>query len=144
MTLQSIAGTSSLVRTQDNGPMRFIGARCTACGLLTFPPRRRCTRCAGKAFIEALIEPIGELYSYTVVRLGRPDIPTPYAIAVADFPEGVRVLARILNWEDGLVIGQPVMASSAPPKDTLGDPRSDIRLLAVASDGTKSSGGHSH
>lgn len=87
-------------------------------------------------FTEALVEPIGELYSYTVVRLGRPEIPAPYAIGVADFPDSVRVVARILDWEDGLAIGQAVVASTAPADEARGDARSDLRLRALGARST--------
>lgn len=56
---------------------------------------------------ERLLSPTGELHSFTVVRRSMPEFPVPYALALVDFPEGVRVMAQVeTNDPEGLKIGQ--------------------------------------
>ena len=56
---------------------------------------------------EKLLSPTGELHSFTVVRRSMPEFPVPYALALVDFPEGVRVMAQVeTNDPEGLKIGQ--------------------------------------
>jgi len=56
---------------------------------------------------ERLLSPTGELHSFTVVRRSMPEFPVPYALALVDFPEGVRVMAQVETKDpEGLKIGQ--------------------------------------
>jgi uncharacterized OB-fold protein len=56
---------------------------------------------------ERILSPTGELHSFTVVRRSMPEFPVPYALALVDFPEGVRVMAQVeTNDPEGLKIGQ--------------------------------------
>ncbi len=56
---------------------------------------------------ERLLSPTGELHSFTIVRRSMPEFPVPYALALVDFPEGVRVMAQVeTNDPEGLKIGQ--------------------------------------
>lgn len=56
---------------------------------------------------EKLLSPTGELHSFTIVRRSMPEFPVPYALALVDFPEGVRVMAQVETDDpDGLKIGQ--------------------------------------
>jgi uncharacterized OB-fold protein len=118
----------SLVDTSQH-PARFTGSGCLTCGAVAFPPRTRCAACAGTDLKAALIEPAGELYSYSIVHLARPGVTVPYALAVADFPGRVRVFARVLGWENGIAIGQRVVAAQAPDGERTGIPGADFRLL---------------
>jgi uncharacterized OB-fold protein len=123
-------------------PPRFVGSACRLCGAIAFPPRRRCASCARADLEPAPIAPYGRLYSYTVVRIGRPHEMTPYAIGVADFPGGIRVLARLSGWAAdgaGSPIGRTVTAGVADPPARTGDPRADFRLRVTERDGSDSS-----
>lgn len=119
-----------LVDTGQN-PARFIGSKCPNCGSVAFPPRQRCSGCARTGLEPTLISPTGEIYSYTVVHLGRPGVTVPYAVAVADFPGGVRVFAQVLGWQKGITIGQAVTAAEAPADERTGAPAADFRLQPV-------------
>ena len=56
---------------------------------------------------EKLLSPTGELHSFTIVRRSMPEFPVPYALALVDFPEGVRVMAQVETKDpEGLKIGQ--------------------------------------
>jgi hypothetical protein len=98
---------------------------------VAFPPRQRCSGCARTGLEPTLISPTGEIYSYTVVHLGRPGVTVPYAVAVADFPGGVRVFAQVLGWQKGITIGQAVTAAEAPADERTGAPAADFRLQPV-------------
>jgi uncharacterized OB-fold protein len=131
----------------DHEPPRFVGSACTTCGALSFPARRRCGRCHGTEFTAELVAPVGELYSYTVVHLGRPGMATPYVIGVVDFPDSIRVLARVLDWVDRdgkpkIVIGESVTAAVAPADEQTGNPVADYRLRLVPA-ATAGGGGQS-
>jgi uncharacterized OB-fold protein len=72
------------------------------------------------------------LYSYTVVRVGRKGELTPYALGAADFPDDVRVLAKIDGWAPDCPdspIGRTVVAGVASSPS--GDPRADYRLVVI-------------
>jgi uncharacterized OB-fold protein len=122
---------NSLVRNAESDQAQFVAHRCDQCSLLVFPPRRRCARCLSTSFHEELVKPEGELYSFTVVHMGRPDIPVPFAIGVADFPEDIRVMARVEGWQAGIEIGQAIRAADAPAEEQIDDDRGNIRLALV-------------
>jgi uncharacterized OB-fold protein len=123
---------------QEHGePPRFVASACRHCGATAFPPRRRCAECASTDLEAVPVAPYGRLYSYTVVRVGRPHEATPYAIGVADFPDGIRVLARLSGWATdgpGSPIGRTVTAGVADPLGRTGDPRADFRLRVLGQD----------
>ncbi len=90
---------------------RFVGTRCKACGRISFPPRADCIECTSPEW--EWIEYSGDavLHSFTVIHAaptGFEDI-VPYAIGIADLPEG----GRVLGWMEGvpreeIVIGMPL------------------------------------
>lgn len=56
---------------------------------------------------EKMLSPTGELHSFTIVRRSMPEFSVPYALALVDFPEGVRVMAQVETDDPaGLKIGQ--------------------------------------
>lgn len=62
----------------------------------------------------------GEIFSYTVARIGRPPFAghTPYLIATVTLDEGVNVIANIIGCEiDRIAIGMRVRAAWAPLPD---------------------------
>jgi uncharacterized OB-fold protein len=74
----------------------LIGSRCDACGKTFFPKRETCPDCQQKGDIkEALLSKIGRLYTYTIVRQAPPGFEAPYATALVDLPEGVRLFAQL-------------------------------------------------
>jgi uncharacterized OB-fold protein len=126
---------SLLVEEHGEHP-RFVGSACRHCGATAFPPRRRCADCAGTDVEPVPIASHGRLYSYTVVWVGRPHEVTPYAIGVADFPGGIRVLARLSGWASDAdsPIGRTVTAGVADAPARTGEPRADFRLRVVDRD----------
>ncbi|MEX1255381.1 MAG: OB-fold domain-containing protein [Dehalococcoidia bacterium] len=85
-----------------DGP-RLLGSRCAACGTPYFPKSALCRQptCDGSAMEDAAFGPNATLWSYTVQHYPPPppakyDEPyVPYAMALVDLAEGLRLLARV-------------------------------------------------
>lgn len=68
---------------------------------------------------EKLLSPTGTLHSFTVVRRSMPEFPVPYALALVDFPEKVRVMAQIETEDfDSLEIGEEMALTTGRIKVT--------------------------
>ncbi|MGH3738504.1 MAG: bifunctional MaoC family dehydratase N-terminal/OB-fold nucleic acid binding domain-containing protein [Micromonosporaceae bacterium] len=84
--------------------------RCNGCGLLRHPPGPMCPRCGGVDVGYAVAAGTGEVFSYVVHH--HPPLPgrgTPFVVALVELPEGVRVLAELLDVDPTQVrIGMPV------------------------------------
>ena len=94
----------------------FSILRCGACGALDPGPRQRCPSCGSAELGAVAPEGSGTLVSWTVIR--RPPVAFadegPYAVALVDLVEGVRIA------------GQLAYLDSAPP---LG---AEVRIVDVA------------
>lgn len=79
----------------DSGVLRI--QTCTDCGARIFYPRAVCPTCLGDTF--TWIESAGEgtIYSYTVVHRAPSgfDDDVPFAVALVDLDEGIRLMARL-------------------------------------------------
>lgn len=106
----------------------LIGGRCEMCGEVSFPARNWCTGCGEPHIMPERLVGVGILYSYTVVHLGRPGVAVPYALGIADLTAGVRVVARIEQWDRGLRIGAKVTVQPAPAEECQEDDRANLRL----------------
>jgi uncharacterized OB-fold protein len=73
--------------------IRLIATRCLPTQDFVFPPDQFRWGPPGVQE-ELLLEPEGVLYSFTVVHLGRDK--APYALAMVDFPGGLRVFGPLL------------------------------------------------
>lgn len=95
-----------------DGP-RLVLSRCAACGTLAFPPSASCRNpdCAGDETHEALVGPEGRVWSYTIQHYAPPppfvaaDPFRPYAIALVEFPEGIRIAGMVAGDPDQVEIG---------------------------------------
>ena len=78
---------------------RLEAARCTSCGAVSFPPRLVCPSCRGRAFSTFELAPDGEVVTWTVIHVApsshRHDVP--YALAVVELADGVRVTCQIAD-----------------------------------------------
>lgn len=90
------------------GRLRLVGTRCEACGARFFPRRRICARCRSSATSTVPLSTRGILYTYTTVYQSTPAFATPYVLAYADLPEGVRLLAQLVTAPGDVRIGMPV------------------------------------
>ncbi len=92
------------------GVPRLIGSRCLSCGILSFPKRVTCARCGDtNEQEEALLGPLGHIYTFAVVRRAPEAFPTPYVIGYVDLDEGVRVFTQFVTHDaDSLRLGMRV------------------------------------
>ena len=92
-------------------PVRLQGSLCKRCRTRWYPSRSRCSLCRATDLDDILLPEGGTIYSFTVVRVGRPGVPVPYGVCVADFG-GVPVFGRLLKWEAAR-IGGSILAARA-------------------------------
>ncbi|ETK31939.1 bifunctional MaoC family dehydratase N-terminal/OB-fold nucleic acid binding domain-containing protein [Microbispora sp. ATCC PTA-5024] len=94
---------------------------CAACGLLRHPPGPVCPSChsAERAYVVARGE--GTVYSYVVHH--HPPVPgleTPFAVAVVELPEGVRIVGNVVGCPPSEVsVGMPVRVEFREMDDEL-------------------------
>jgi uncharacterized OB-fold protein len=93
---------------ERDGQWKLIGGRCLECGALAFPPPKVCAGCWSETIEPAELSTVGDLYTYTVVHMGRPGWRSPYAIGYVDLPEGVRICTPIDRNENELRVGAKV------------------------------------
>jgi hypothetical protein len=87
---------------------------CADCGAAQFYPRGHCTACGSRQVRTRQAAGTGKIFSITVVH--RPPSPAlqafaPYAIALVDLDEGVRLMAHA---DPALGIGARVRATFVP------------------------------
>jgi uncharacterized OB-fold protein len=117
------AGSASLI--DPDGPLeltdgapRLVAGRCTDCGALTFPLRRRCPTCGGDVERTSLPRR-GTLWTWTTQGFEPPSPPwvpdgdggefEPYAVGYVEFPGCLRVEGRLTEAREGhLRIGMPM------------------------------------
>jgi uncharacterized OB-fold protein len=85
---------------------------CPACARHQFYPRRFCTQCLSDQVEWVQASGRGRIYTYTVCHAaGHPafEARVPYAIAMIELDEGVRMLAGIVDSDlERLAIGAPL------------------------------------
>jgi uncharacterized OB-fold protein len=96
-----------LFTTDGSGEFRLVAGYSKESNNWTFPKYLADPVSFSDDVEERLLSPFGELHSFTVVRRSLPEFPVPYALALVDFPEGVRVMAQVETDDpEGLKIGQ--------------------------------------
>jgi uncharacterized protein len=79
---------------------RLVIQRCADCGTLRYYPRRQCPVCWSDTCEWVQASGRGTIYTWSIVRRapspGFQDI-VPYAVALIDLDEGVRVLSRLVD-----------------------------------------------
>lgn len=97
-----------------DGQPHLLGSQCSACGKFFFPQMALCTECFSEGSLkEYPLSVKGNLYSFTIVEresLAPKGFTVPYVYGYVDLPEGVRVLAKIVDWTpQALQIGAEVV-----------------------------------
>lgn len=85
--------------------------RCDSCATYRFPPGPHCLSCGSSELRMVALTSTPTLFSWIVVnRPTHPSLPAPYAVAIAEFPEGVRIPGALLvpQGVSELRIGQPL------------------------------------
>jgi uncharacterized OB-fold protein len=100
---------------------RLLAQRCADCGTWVWYPRTACTACLSPELRWTEIAGRGIVYAVSVHH--RPGVPelkdrTPYAVALVELDEGVRMLSNVVNCApDAVQVGQRVVASWEPLAD---------------------------
>jgi len=79
----------------DQGKVMVV--KCKKCGKKYFPPRADCSYCLSSDMEWIEINSKGKLLTFTTVNYGPSGFEdvAPYSLGIVEFPEGVRVLAKI-------------------------------------------------
>jgi uncharacterized OB-fold protein len=95
-------------------PVKLSVLRCRTCGILDPGPREICAACAGSELDPHVVEGTGKLVTWTVIRRAptRFKDEAPYTVAVVDLEAGVRITGRLINSDDTLTPGSPVVCIS--------------------------------
>ena len=110
---------SDLFTTDEEGRVRLIAGYSKEADHYTFPKYLADPVSFSDDVEEKLLSPTGELHSFTVVRRSMPEFPVPYALALVDFPEEVRVMAQIETEDfDGLQLGEEMAVTTGVVKKT--------------------------
>ncbi|MET8871213.1 Zn-ribbon domain-containing OB-fold protein [Nocardia sp. NPDC004604] len=79
---------------------RLVIQRCAQCGRHQFYPRAFCTTCLSEPLEWVATAGLGRIYTFTVCRVpAHPSMAdkVPYAVAMIDLDEGVRLLTNIVD-----------------------------------------------
>ncbi|MCK5572796.1 MAG: Zn-ribbon domain-containing OB-fold protein [Bacteroidetes bacterium] len=90
---------------------RLEAGKCSACGVVSFPPRAICPGCRSKEFTSVNLKGEGTLVTFTVVRVASDTFSrqTPFAVGIVELADGVRITTQIADVDvDTLTVGQPV------------------------------------
>jgi uncharacterized OB-fold protein len=84
-----------LFATDQAGRVRLVAGYYKESDSYTFPKYLVDPKSFSEDVEERFLSPTGILHSYTIVRRSLPEFPVPYALALVDFPEKVRVMAQV-------------------------------------------------
>ncbi len=108
-----------LFTTDEEGRVRLIGGYSKESDNYTFPKYLADPVSFSDDIEEKLLSPAGVLHSFTVVRRSMPEFPVPYALALVDFPEKVRVMAQVETKDmDNLQLGEKMLVTTGVVKKT--------------------------
>ncbi len=85
--------------------------RCQDCGHVYFPPRPFCPSCSSRNVEVFKASGRGRLASYVINERPHPAFDGPYAIALVELEEGVRLMSNIVGCEqtpEALVLDMPL------------------------------------
>ncbi|MFH1243227.1 MAG: Zn-ribbon domain-containing OB-fold protein [Pseudomonadota bacterium] len=100
----------------EDGSARLMGSRCERCGQSFFPRRGICPDCQEEGDLkEIFLGRQGKLYTYTIVRQAPAGFKAPYATALVDLPERVRLFAQLTTVDpDKIRLDGPVELTFGP------------------------------
>jgi uncharacterized OB-fold protein len=84
-----------LFATDRDGRVRLVAGYYKESDSYTFPKYLVDPKSFSEDVEERFLSPTGILHTYTIVRRSMPEFPVPYALALVDFPEKVRVMAQV-------------------------------------------------
>ncbi len=109
---------------------RLAGSRCPACGLVAVPAVARCSTCWTVTETVDDIEPVGTVWSSTVVHLPVGPYEAPFGLAYVDLDVGARVLAHTHGdtTNGGAANGDPAAGDARAGDAALVPPETRVRL----------------
>jgi len=100
---------------------KVMATRCRKCGGSYFPPKVDCPKCLSSDVEWFEVKSQGKLTSYTVVNYGPSGFENdaPYILALAEFDEGMQILARLSRdiTENDIKIGMNLTVNPAKLPD---------------------------
>lgn len=90
---------------------RYEAGKCKKCGKIFFPPRLVCSACGSKAFETIVLNRMGKVLTYTIIRVPPSQFKdeAPYAIGIVELDGGGRMTTQIVDCDfDKIQIGMPV------------------------------------
>ncbi len=87
---------------------RLEAGKCDKCGEIYFPPRLICPECKSQKFTSIQLSDIGEIITYTIIRVASEkfSIQAPYAVAIIKLTDGVKLTAQLADVDfDKIKIG---------------------------------------
>jgi uncharacterized OB-fold protein len=94
---------------ETDGRVELLATRCTACGEIFFPARKRCLRCGGDAMQPTALRGPARLTNFTVIHQPPSGFTAPLVAGYAEFASGVLVFAPIDAESDALKPGKTLL-----------------------------------
>ena len=87
----------------------ILGSKCKKCASLSFPSRRKCTKCESFEMQDYRFKGTGEVYAHS--RIHYPpagfEKQVPYSVAMIKLDEGPKITAQIIEFDE-ISIGMKV------------------------------------
>ena len=119
VSFTSEAKAADFVNYLEEG--RVMTTRCRQCGGMYFPPKMDCPRCLSDDVEWVEIKGDGKLATYTIVNYGPSGFENdaPYALAIVDFDDGLRVFGRLSRDipEPEMQVGMPLKVAAVKLPD---------------------------
>jgi len=90
---------------------RLEAGKCKKCGKVLFPARLVCPECGAREFETEILLETGKVLTYTVIRVAPSQFTdqAPYAIAIAELTNGVKLMAQLVDCDvDDIKVGMEV------------------------------------
>ncbi len=90
---------------------RLEAGKCKKCGKIVFPTRLVCPKCGARDFGTEILPDTGKVLTYTVIRVAPSQFTdqAPYAIAIAELTNGVKLMAQLVDCDvDNIKVGMEV------------------------------------
>ncbi len=107
--------TAQVMRYEGQYALR--ASCCKACGQSTFPASDICPFCLSDDLQDLPLEGAATLYAFTRIHAAPAMWQTPYAVGYADFPNGLRLFAKLADAESPWRSGQALALKIVPSGD---------------------------
>ena len=78
---------------------RLEAGRCRICGKVVFPARKICPECRSEEWEEMTLSRQAQVITSSVIHVAPDDfvMEAPYALAIVETPEGVRLMTQVVD-----------------------------------------------